>query len=74
MFLHMSVCPRGGGDWCCEGGDTMNRGGAALGGMLSIIGSDIASPPHSGQHHSPSVNKRAVRILLECFLVLIVIL
>ena len=74
MFLHASVCPRGGCAW---------RGGM-LGGVRGSWGACMAgrgacvagSGGHA--HHPPkqipqdtvnSVNERAVRILLECMLV-----
>ena len=61
---------------CCGGGGAV-KSGAVKGvrwccpvgwGWLSITGSDIITPP-SGQQHPPRVNKQAVRMLQECFLV-----
>ena len=54
------------------GGGAVQRGGGAVkGGVLSITGSDIITATHpllDSTAPSP-VNKWAVRILLECFLV-----
>ena len=65
MFLHLFVCPQGGGVsydvTSCYGQHS----------PLDSTSSTWAAPPLPlGQHHPLPVNKGAVRIILECFLVI----
>ena len=77
MFLQVSVCPRvgGGGAWqggVCGGGGMHSRGvcvarGAGVaGGWWGVCMAGGCPPP---QILRDTVNERAVRILLECILV-----
>ena len=62
MFLQVSVCPQGGGEWACvvAGGVCMVAGGACV----------VAGGEGVRRIRRDTVNERAVRILLECILVI----
>ena len=75
MFLQLSVCPRGGGGkggMCGRGRSWRGAGGqgrwghAWQGGMRGMH----APPPADTTRYGDTVSERAVRILLECILVI----
>ena len=88
MFLHVSVCPQGvgvcgrgkGRAWqgvqiaggACVAGGHAWQGGRAWQGVCVVGGHACHALPQ--QTLRDTVNERAVRILLECILVVVVIL
>ena len=66
MFLHLSVYPWGGG---IHSGDLHPGGGGVYRGFVSRVGKGGLHAGGLPTHPHPELEKRAVRILLECFLV-----
>ena len=52
-------------------GDNLPLGGRGKGGDLSLVGGGFTSTGEGSAQPTPELGKRAVRILLECFLVIL---